>query len=253
MVRACVCFACDRPSPIHTLTPHPHTDSYTYAHSDVPMKQLIEHLDPNKKVIIHDLDETHLLVDANYVKVKTDGAHAFVWAPLGAWCRRAVRMHVLVSRYGEEGRHQPTDSQPHTNPNAPHTNPTNQEIQAEIEAFVDRHVYAPVEEADKKVGWWWARCVWVFVLACTGLIGALASRAATGVEIPHPFSSFNATHMRHRSRSRGPRSSGRPSGKPRRSSRAEENRENRGDCACMRVYYSHTCEPASQSSQMGTE
>ena len=33
--------------------------------SDVPMKQLIKHLDPGNRVILQDLDETHLFVDAN--------------------------------------------------------------------------------------------------------------------------------------------------------------------------------------------
>ncbi|GAB5033458.1 Hypothetical protein NocV09_01301970 [Nannochloropsis oceanica] len=34
---------------------------------DVPMKQLIKHLDPSNRVILQDLDETHLFVDANAV------------------------------------------------------------------------------------------------------------------------------------------------------------------------------------------
>lgn len=65
---------------------------HTYTNSDVPMKQLIKHLDPEKRIVIYDLDDTHLFIDANYVK----------------------------------------------------------EVKKEIETFVDKHVYAPVEEADKR-------------------------------------------------------------------------------------------------------
>ncbi|TFJ83547.1 hypothetical protein NSK_005156 [Nannochloropsis salina CCMP1776] len=45
---------------------------------DVPMKQLIKHLDPGNRAIIQDLDETHLFVDANAVSTIKREIESFV-------------------------------------------------------------------------------------------------------------------------------------------------------------------------------
>lgn len=85
------------------------------------MKQLIQHLDPNKKVIIHDLDDTHLLVDANYVKVRESRTASHCLRCLAVLCSGVIKLLCGCCKASVDSTPPPT---PNTN-NRPNTNHPN--------------------------------------------------------------------------------------------------------------------------------